>query len=181
MFDPPHFGYTTTEHGERLRRQYSVTSRAWYADSALPRNNRDNVVDEVTVGHYSTDGGSTGEFEIKLVQMEGPAKPPAMQVCVFTDAWHLFKYEIGLFQRLALLEDPTLAELERVLQIEGFTDKTQTRSPYEATPTLYRKCERCRRPLIPPEADDAVVYCGRRDCVPETTDVLLAASHGDMD
>ncbi len=114
-----YFGYTTLADGEVLERRYTVLSRAWYGPANLAARYED-IIDRINIGHFSNQGGTTGEFEIALDKI-------GLKVEVWDDAWHLFHYEAELFDKLAQLgTKPALSDVETVLQRCGFIDATPT-------------------------------------------------------
>lgn len=120
--------YVDRAPGEEIRREYTVLSRAWYGDASLRYLQSQGIVDEINVGHFSSGGGTTGEFKIELHKFMQASNSYAVRVCIFDDAWHLLVHEAELFQRIGSLpRDSSLADVERVLQEIGFRDATPTK------------------------------------------------------
>lgn len=124
--------YANAKPGETIARHYVVLSRAWYGEASLSTSRRQGIIDEISVGHYSSGGGTTGEFTIELHQFRQPRPQTAVRVCIFDDAWHLLVHEAELFQRIGQLpEGSTIEDVEATLKACGFIDATPTRSHYE--------------------------------------------------
>jgi hypothetical protein len=118
--------YANRAPGEKIYRQYVVLSRAWYGEASLQYMRKEGVVDQISVGHYSSGGGTTGEFIIEQHRFNQPRHGQlAVRVCLFDDAWHLLVHEAELFRRIGELpEGSSFEDVERVLQEVGFVDAT---------------------------------------------------------
>ncbi len=102
------------------KRQFTQMSRSWYAEACK----REGVTDEIMIGHYHPDGGTTGEFTIKWVILGG--KPEA-RLEVFSDAWDSFSRFQSFQGMLADMDgtNPTPQEICDALKKCGVEDVTQ--------------------------------------------------------
>ncbi|MFA7287452.1 MAG: hypothetical protein WC055_01085 [Melioribacteraceae bacterium] len=108
------------------KRQFIHLSRAYYGPSNLLHS---DIIDEITMGFYHKDGGTTGEFSIKWIKLAGREVP---KLCAFDDSWDaLFKFK-DVLRRMAELDDenPTPEEICMLLSSCSIEDVTPTKSPY---------------------------------------------------
>ena len=124
---------------EDCQRQFIHTGRAWYAESAL-RNGR--VTDEVMIGMYAADGGTSGEFAVRWSELGGKNVP---MLCVFDDAWFSMMMFRDVLEAMASVDGQNVtpeAFCELLVRC-GVADATPVDSPYataEPKPgRLYQK------------------------------------------
>jgi hypothetical protein len=121
-------------------RGFIQLSRAWYGDANLV--NSKDVVDEVTFGYYSPEGGTSGEMSVKWVILSG-STPAAKLVC-FYDGFSALSRFTDVIARLAQFDDDGMAPEQfcAVLAACGFADQTVSESPYAiVTPNVT--CPTC--------------------------------------
>ena len=82
------------DHSECKREFYHV-SKSIYADGKTWKNGE---FDEITLGFYHPDGGTTGEFSIVWMMLGGEAVP---QLRAFDDAWSALAEFGDVLDRLA--------------------------------------------------------------------------------
>lgn len=105
----------------KMIRGYHVSNRAYYKEVVKG--------DRMMIGLYdSKDGGTTGEFEIKWVELQGKQCP---KICMFEDSWKLLKEFSDLFSELAKVdsEAPTQDEMIAILNACKFKDLTAYEYP----------------------------------------------------
>jgi hypothetical protein len=92
-----------------------------------------NVVDDVTFGFYTPDGGTTGEMSMVWF-VAGPGTTVA-RLGVFCDAWHALAALPDLVAALGRLDEPiTPGAFCRLLVSLGFVDRTPEHCPYGQEP-----------------------------------------------
>ena len=115
---------------ENCKRQFIQLSRAWYAETFLP-NSRLN--DEVTVGMYHPEGGTTGEFAIRWSEIGGKIVP---MLCAFDDAWDALMMFRDVLEVMASVNDQNVTPdrfCELLIEC-GVEDATPEKSPHEKPP-----------------------------------------------
>ncbi|MCK5602949.1 hypothetical protein KAR91_13790 [Candidatus Pacearchaeota archaeon] len=100
---------------------FTHLSKSWYGEANL-RNSK--YTDEIMIGFYSPEGGTSGEFGVRWQQLGGKSTP---QLQVFNDGWHAFAEMPELISRLKELDDMhvTPDDLSKILIDIGFKDLTQ--------------------------------------------------------
>jgi hypothetical protein len=109
------------DHSE-CKRQFRHLSRAWYGKEVL----RDSkAVDEIMIGFYHPEGGSTGEFVIEWISMAGTLTP---RLKAFDDSWSALWEFRDLLEIMAVHdgEDLTPEAMCGVLAGCGISDATAT-------------------------------------------------------
>jgi hypothetical protein len=104
-------------------RGFHHVSKAWYGKTALQNSEE---IDEVMVGFYHPEGGTTGEFGVRWLPLDGDITP---KLEVFNDAWHALYQFQDLLGALAELDekDITPAQFCELLLSFGIKDLTSTR------------------------------------------------------
>jgi hypothetical protein len=112
-------------------RSYIHTSAAWYGGANVLR---DGVEDEVMIGMYDPDGGTTGEFAVRWYKLSGKLTP---KLEAYDDAWSALLQFQDVLAMMAELdgEDPSPAEFCRILEDAGVKDTTERESPYDKPKT----------------------------------------------
>lgn len=64
------------------KRGFTHLAASWYGKACLAH---DQYVDQVTIGFYHPDGGTTGEFAIRWMNLSGKVTP---YLKAFDDSWH---------------------------------------------------------------------------------------------
>ena len=119
------------EHKGGIKQFYIHTKMWWARSNSLP----DNIVDEIMIGIYHPDGGTTGEFGVEFVLFEhngGRGAMIAPRLRAFDDGWSALAHMPELLHFMmendsANLSVDAFAEGLRVL---GFVDKTLTADQY---------------------------------------------------
>jgi hypothetical protein len=115
------------DHDGDIRGFYHL-SEAWYGPANLPN---ENVVDEVTFGHFAPEGGTSGEMSIKWYDLGSK-----VYLCLecFDDAWSSLSTFTDLIVEIGKLdgEKPTPKEFCELLIRLGFKDLTPRENPYTA-------------------------------------------------
>ena len=129
----------TKSQNDEVKRAFHWLSRAWYGASNLADS---DTVDEITIGNYSEEGGTTGEFNITWVSLGGKIVP---QLKAFDDSWRTLTEFNDLLLVLAQYDDenPTQEIIAKELVALGFEDSTRTEYPYKSAP----KCLKCGQDL----------------------------------
>ena len=102
------------------KRQFIQLSRAWYAGANLRGG---EVIDEITMGFYHKDGGTTGEFTIRWIELSGSETP---MLCCFDGSWHAMWQFRDVLEKMAEIDgtNPTPNEICRILVSCGVADNT---------------------------------------------------------
>lgn len=110
-----------TDHSDDCRGFY-VLSEAWYS-KRLPEREA-----EIMVGFYHPDGGTSGEFAIRWVDI-GAYKAPRLEV--FNDSWETLTHFSDLLQELAKLDGkrPVVDDVKAILIQIGLKDRTERVNP----------------------------------------------------
>ena len=122
-------------------RGFHHLSKAWYGPANLKNS---EVIDEITLGLYHPDGGTSGEMSIRWSDLGGKSVP---RLVVFNDAWSALAQFKDVIKTLAAWDsdDTTPSEVAAVLTECGFTDLTAVDSPYPDTPRGLRVEDRPSR------------------------------------
>ena len=106
-------------------RQFVQVSRAWYAKSSLV----DDTIDEIVIGFYHPDGGTTGEFVLQWVCINNRPTPILYS---FEDSWNALWSFQDLLEKMADLdgENPSPEQICQILLELGVEDATPKISPY---------------------------------------------------
>lgn len=120
-------------------RQFIHTNRAWYGPTRLASG---RVIDEITIGMYHPEGGTTGEFAIRWVELGRSIVP---MLCAFDDAWSSLSMFNDVLDKMASVDDQYISpdDFCKMLVSCGVEDATPTENP-NPTPTtppdrLYEK------------------------------------------
>ncbi len=111
---------------EGCKRQFIQTGRAWYAESSLKNS---GVTEEVMIGMYHPEGGTTGEFAVRWSELGGKNVP---MLCVFDDAWDAILMFRDVLEAMASVDGQNVTpEVFCQLLVRcGVEDATPTESPY---------------------------------------------------
>jgi hypothetical protein len=101
--------------GEDSRLSFYQYSRQKYSHVSLPSG----VLDELMIGVYHEEGGTSGEFSINQTSI---TKSCPLELCMFDDSWKLIPYLTDFFELLSKSEDISLSELVLKLIEIGFVD-----------------------------------------------------------
>lgn len=110
-------------------RAFIILSQAWYGDTALPAQDRAKGVDEIMMGFYCPDGGTSGEFSIKWAPL-GDRLVPRLKA--FDDSWSALANFSDVIEKLAAIDgsNPSVEQVATILKSCGVADKTERLSPY---------------------------------------------------
>lgn len=102
-------------------RGFSHLSRAWYGKDCLQGA---QYTDQITIGFYFPQGGTSGEFCISWYQLCGKTTP---KLECFDDAWHALNECSDLIKALADWDgmDIPPAKVCEILLSLGFVDMTK--------------------------------------------------------
>ena len=110
-----------SKHDECSRR-FIQLSKAWYADANLART---DIIDQVTIGYYHPEGGTTGEFQVTWKELGGKVVP---SLHAFDDGWSaLFQFG-DMLESMADIDDKNVSpdEFCKLLVAIGIEDDTPT-------------------------------------------------------
>ena len=101
-------------------RAFTHTGASWYGPSSL----RSDELDEIMVGFYASDGGTSGEFAIRWVKV-GDKWSPRLEA--FDDSWSALNHFTDLLALMAQhdSEDMTPETFCELLKECGIKDQTQ--------------------------------------------------------
>jgi hypothetical protein len=110
-------------------RRFSIMSQSWYADSNMDPTRRAAGEDEIMLGFYSPDGGTSGEFAIRWEILNGA---PIARLKAYEDSWSALANFGDVLQKLAELDstNPSVETVAQVLKNCGIVDATPRVSPY---------------------------------------------------
>ena len=111
---------------EGCERGFTIRSEAWYGKML----NEPETLDQIMVGMYHPEGGTTGEFGISWA-MVGSAPTPYLEV--FNDAWHALQRFGDLLAWMASVDDKHVspqefAEALRGMGVKDLTERTNHRT-----------------------------------------------------
>jgi hypothetical protein len=110
---------------EGCERGFTVFSEAWYS-----KNQREpGMLDEIMVGMYPPEGGTTGEFGIRWTMLAGKATP---RLEVFNDAWDALQRFGDMLTWMASVDDQHISPqaFADALRGMGIKDRTERANPY---------------------------------------------------
>jgi hypothetical protein len=109
-------------------RGFTHLSEAWYGKACLANNDK---VDELMIGFYHPDGGTTGEFAIRWTNLGGKITP---RLEAFDDAWNaLYEFRDVLAKLAEHDSEDMRPEAICALLVEcGIEDMTQRLQRYNA-------------------------------------------------
>lgn len=100
-------------------RAFVHVAEAWYAASAASPH----TIDEITVGIYHEDGGTTGEFDIRWTKV-GHNVVPRLEA--FDDSWAALMQFKDLLEAMSLIDNQGITPMAfcGLLKSLGISDKT---------------------------------------------------------
>jgi len=100
------------------KRGFIQLSRAWYADACL------KGIDDITIGFYHPEGGTTGEFSIKWEKLGGKVVP---KLTAFDDAWDALLNFKDLLELMATVDSQNITPNEFCILLRslGIEDRTK--------------------------------------------------------
>ena len=101
-------------------RGYSLLSEAYYGKGILSMG---VVVDEVTIGMYCPDGGTSGEFCVQWVVLCGKVTP---QLTAFDDSWSALAMFSDVMAKMAKVDSDDISPKQfcALLDSCGVVDRT---------------------------------------------------------
>lgn len=100
-------------------------SKAWYGKSSLAGT---DIIDEIHIGMYEPDNGTTGEFSIKWRMLAGECTP---KLEAFNDSWDALQQFTDLLEEMAEHDDENISPdaFADMLITLGIKDLTQKNDP----------------------------------------------------
>lgn len=120
-----------TDKHEGCRRGFTVQSESWYGLTARdPR-----TIDEIMIGMYHPEGGTTGEFAVRWTMV---GREPTPRLEVFSDAWHALQRFGDMLEWMAYIdgEHPSPQEFAAALRGMGIEDLTERTNPHTSPAEL---------------------------------------------
>ena len=110
------------------KRQFIQLSRSWYADAIL-KNKPEDFVDDITVGFYTNDGGTTGEFTFEWLKF---GHKVFVKLVAYDDSWSALYQFSDLLEAMAEIDDENISPKDfcKLLISLGIEDNTKEKSPY---------------------------------------------------
>lgn len=110
-------------------RRFIISSQAWYGDANRSKDSKPGD-DEIMLGYYCPDGGTSGEFSIKWRELANRNVP---YLKAYDDSWSALAGFTDVIQELKKLDgtDPTVEQVAQVLVACGVKDATPRESPYK--------------------------------------------------
>lgn len=104
-----------------MTRGYYRSSKAWYTGG-----------EEVVFGHYSPEGGTTGEMKVKWVKLQDYTAP---KLEVFNDSWKVLYAFPDVIKSMAEVDSQNITEEQFVAILDslGFKDLTPYEAPYKGS------------------------------------------------
>lgn len=108
------------------RRQFIHLSRAYYAPVILAA--KKNVVDEINIGFYHPEGGTSGEFHISWIKL-GCGIAPRLEA--FNDSWDALWQFRDVLEKMAAIDGQNITpdEFCHLLLSCGVEDVTPVEAP----------------------------------------------------
>ena len=113
-----------TDKHEGCIRGFVIRSEAWYGKLVHERG----TIDEIMIGMYHTEGGTTGEFAVKW-SIVGSEPTPRLEV--FNDAWDALMRFDDLLRWMASVDDKHISpqDFAAALRMLGIRDLTERIDP----------------------------------------------------
>lgn len=114
-------------------RTFAILSQSWYADASMVAERCAPGGDIVQIGFSNPQGGTSGEFRIKWMPLDGQMVP---QLRAYDDSWSALAGFSDVLIKLAELDgtNPTVDQVVAILTSCGVTDVTARVSPYADAP-----------------------------------------------
>lgn len=124
------------DHGGCVK-AFHWTGKAWYGRDGTSFH--DGQLDEIMIGMYAPEGGTSGEFGIRWYELGGKVTP---QIRVWDDAFDVLYRFQDLLSYLAEhdAERMSASAIATFLLNAGYEDMTAYESPYSECPSLCPKC-----------------------------------------
>ncbi len=108
-------------------RGFYVLSQSWYGRVNMAVS--PDLIEEITIGMYHPEGGTTGEFAIRWAMLSGKPTP---RLEAFDDAWHALTQFSDLLRWMASLDDenPSPQRVADALMALGVKDLTERVNPH---------------------------------------------------
>lgn len=108
-------------------RQFYQHSRAWWGKD-VPLSN--NTIEEINIGFYCPDGGTSGEFCIEWISLNNQNVP---RLKAFEDSWSALWEFRDVLEKLAELDstNPSPEEICELLKSCNVKDATPTENSYK--------------------------------------------------
>jgi hypothetical protein len=113
-------------------RGFTIHSQTWYGKCThahVPPSDR-RQVEEIMIGMYHPDGGTSGEFGVRWLDIGTKLPEPRLEV--FSDGWSALVTQFGdLLARLARLDGESIQpdEFAAMLRELGIIDRTERVRP----------------------------------------------------
>lgn len=106
------------------KRKFYHVGEAWYSSTALGFG----MDDEVVIGVYHPDGGTTGEFSVRWSKVGRESTP---MLCAFDDSWSALSMFQDVLKKMAEIDDHNIMpdEFCYLLLECGVEDATPTEYP----------------------------------------------------
>ena len=106
------------------KRQFIQLSKSRYAEANLKDK---DIQDEIILGFYHKDGGTTGEFSIKWIQLGNKFTPKVEMLNDYS--WSLFQGFKDLFEAMVKLDNTEITPDKFVIFLEklGIENATETK------------------------------------------------------
>lgn len=116
-----------TDKHEGGERGFTIRSEAWYGKAVAACES--NTIDEIMVGMYHPEGGTTGEFGVRWTML-GDKPTPRLEV--FNDAWHALQRFGDLLAWMASVDNQHVSPqvFAAALRSMGVKDLTKRTNPY---------------------------------------------------
>lgn len=105
------------------KRQFIQSSKAWYGCGNLTPG--DSLKDVVTIGFYSHDGGTSGEFEIEWIELCGNIVP---RLKAWDDGWSALYHFNDMLKVMASIDSENIS-------VDDFCTRLEELGIENATPT----------------------------------------------
>ena len=115
-----------TKHDDCIR-GFTILSEAYYAKACQQKG----TLDEIMVGMYHPDCGTTGEFGIRWKLVGNEASP---RLEVFNDAWDALQQFGDLLKWMASVDGQRISpqEFAEALRGMGIIDRTERANPHSS-------------------------------------------------
>lgn len=102
-------------------RGFTQLSRAWYGNI---QHHTIGVSDQIMVGFYHPNGGTSGEFSITWESLMGDYVP---KLCAYDDSWNVLSLFSDLIERMSEVDNQNISpdEFVKILISLGIEDRTE--------------------------------------------------------
>jgi len=112
---------------DTFKRKFTYSTKAWYANNLKQRS---DFEDEISIGLYSEQGGTAGEFAIRWYKL-GDSKGASPRLECFNDAWKVLYKDFGdLLELLSIVDGLNITPNGLIKHLKAFDIEDKTEYDY---------------------------------------------------